>query len=519
MVAEDDAELRAGLVRHLEASGYRVSAVDNAFELAALLSCGDRIDVLLLDLRLGDANALDVVERHASDGSVPAVLMSGQLRPRDVTRARAVGIEAILQKPVHLGELDAALLQALEAATSVRGSFHGLSLLDLLQAFHMAQRTIALSVSGSPHGALTLVRGELVRANCGPLEGVDALEQLLQRETATVNTHPVPDGGVVSANLPSASFDMLVLDALRRIDESGRPQTLPPPDEQAEEAMSALEEEEGGSIFVSSFPPALRADDGAASLLAPDRAQAAEPPPPELEPLDTHAMLGGALPHVDQGMTTSSGVHWFSPPSAHVQELATALVGHPFSGRWQSGSWMIVSQPKPDGVAIGFFGDGPRVAGMTLASRVDSQRFCAAVVRLSELTRGSVTETGDRTENADSSDGHDEASCRVATTLLERFPAIAACAIMRSGGAVGFASSTPTRNVGRARWEMVRQLEEALRMHDAELLTGTTEPDCGVIAAGCVGADLLLIEGSPGQLVGGVLAAWRMCARWLDAEG
>ncbi|MEZ4446066.1 MAG: response regulator [Polyangiaceae bacterium] len=497
VIAEDDIGLRNALERHLRSMGHEVTALGNAFELAGVLSSGTSADLLLLDLRLGDANALDVVERHPPpDGSTwTMILMSGRLRPRDVTRATRLGVGRILEKPLDLAELEDALRFAWDAADSVRGSVHGLSLLDLLQAFHLARRNVGLAVSGVPPGSLVLVQGELVAARCGDLEGNDALDELLQRVNASVQTFQLPDA--IEPTFEGTPFDMLLLDALRRIDEAARPPSMPP--QRVDEVLSAVERGRG-TVSRPSIPvPSLSS-------------HPTEPAPESLQDMLSEELEDGlvlqsiAQTLVDQALGRAERqppfVRWIQ--GEPEDGSATAL----FASRmlptlasdleaWPASGWLAFVCPNGKSeLGLAVFGHVPWLSIASFTGPFGRQRFYSAVVAMALAARHNAPRRS-RTESRPTlgwppgGENAEAAVCEACSDLLTNNPSVAACAVFtqpEGGGSSKMRGHASRGSSGEIlwdqRWVLARRLlstygdggetEIFLGQVDGSTLMGTT---------------------------------------------
>ncbi len=97
LIVDDDTSLTALIAQWLTAAGY---AVETAAEFAtAKLRLGSRRDVLIVDVRLGAYNGLQLaIQARSSDARMPIVVMSGWDDP--MMRAEATSIGAVfLAKP------------------------------------------------------------------------------------------------------------------------------------------------------------------------------------------------------------------------------------------------------------------------------------------------------------------------------------------------------------------------------------------------------------------------------------
>lgn len=107
LVVDDDSDIREAVAFVLESSGYNVAmAADGAEALQQLADARPLPVAILLDLRMPgmDGEQFRVAQlREPAFASVPVVVLSGD---RNVAaRARALGIERYVQKPVSLDVL------------------------------------------------------------------------------------------------------------------------------------------------------------------------------------------------------------------------------------------------------------------------------------------------------------------------------------------------------------------------------------------------------------------------------
>jgi CheY-like chemotaxis protein len=218
LVVDDDAPLGRALARELRANGYESEPV-SGYEEAMQRLAEQRYDVLLTDLRMGDKDGLDLILAIAASfpGTRP-ILMSAYATARDSERAKELGAVRVLCKPFETSEMLQAVERAVESAQGFVGSVHGLSLIDMLQMFHYAQRSLSMHVLGGSPAAVHLRNGQIIHATYGRLQGEDALSQLLTLPAGSLQTSPLAD--VVQT--VTREFQPLMLDLLRRMDEQRR---------------------------------------------------------------------------------------------------------------------------------------------------------------------------------------------------------------------------------------------------------------------------------------------------------
>jgi two-component system OmpR family response regulator len=104
LIVDEDREARAALAGHLEQHGYRVTTAGSGLGLQRALE-RSRIDLVLVDLQLGDDDGMKVARGLRTGGELPFVILAR----RDDAVDRIVGLEMgaddYLVKPVNPREI------------------------------------------------------------------------------------------------------------------------------------------------------------------------------------------------------------------------------------------------------------------------------------------------------------------------------------------------------------------------------------------------------------------------------
>jgi ActR/RegA family two-component response regulator len=219
LVVDDDAVLRRAVASELTKRGYDVSSAGSVDEGLGLMREAP-FDVLVTDLRMGGKDGIDLltaVRDHAS--ATRTILMSGFATAKDYQHAIELGAVRVLCKPFTPDELIGAIEHAVDCETGFRGSIHGLSLIDIIQMFHYARRTITVTVTGARTAFIDIRDGEIVHAQHGEVTGTDALRHILGASSGAITTSVPNTEGPRTIEVP---FQSLVLDVLRELDEEGR---------------------------------------------------------------------------------------------------------------------------------------------------------------------------------------------------------------------------------------------------------------------------------------------------------
>jgi len=220
LVVDDDENLRHTVERDLRRQGFEVETAEDVEQALAVLTRAS-IDVLLTDLRMTGADGIDLLRSaRLLSPRTRTLLMSGFGTARDYQAAVDLGAVRVLCKPFTSAELTLAVRQAVECAVGFRGSIHGLGLVDILQMFNLARRSVAVVIDvtpGAAPGVVHLRDGALVHAAVGDLVGEPALRALLAQAAGTLRTTTLTDDGPATID---RAFQEVVLDAIRALDEA-----------------------------------------------------------------------------------------------------------------------------------------------------------------------------------------------------------------------------------------------------------------------------------------------------------
>jgi len=114
LVVDDEEGIRFALRDFLESSGYNVEEAGSCMEAEKVFRAS-RPDAALLDFRLPDGNALDLIPKlKAQDPTTPVIVLTAHASIDLAVRAIQQGAEQFLTKPVELPALLVILQRALE---------------------------------------------------------------------------------------------------------------------------------------------------------------------------------------------------------------------------------------------------------------------------------------------------------------------------------------------------------------------------------------------------------------------
>lgn len=113
LLIDDDDDGRTMLTILLELAGAKVAAAGSVHEALALLDTM-RPDVIVSDVGMPDEDGFALIRRVRAreaegGGSVPAIALTGYVRPEDRARLLAAGFQQHLRKPLEPGEIVAAI--------------------------------------------------------------------------------------------------------------------------------------------------------------------------------------------------------------------------------------------------------------------------------------------------------------------------------------------------------------------------------------------------------------------------
>lgn len=104
LVVEDDEAIRLVLRTNLEDEGYRVLEAGTA-EQGLVLMMDERVDVVLVDLRLPGIQGLDLVRSLRATSQVPIIIVTAQTDSHDVVAGLEAGADDYVTKPFVAKEL------------------------------------------------------------------------------------------------------------------------------------------------------------------------------------------------------------------------------------------------------------------------------------------------------------------------------------------------------------------------------------------------------------------------------
>jgi len=114
LIVDDDEKVRRMLRRCLEDEGYRVSEAADGTGVAAALGAG--VDLITLDLNLGQADGLTIAREVRAGSDVPIIMITGKGDMVDRIVGLEIGADDYIAKPFHLREVLARVRSVLRRA-------------------------------------------------------------------------------------------------------------------------------------------------------------------------------------------------------------------------------------------------------------------------------------------------------------------------------------------------------------------------------------------------------------------
>ena len=100
LVVDDDAETRSMMTQFMRQNGFIALPAQSEAEILAQLENG-RVDLILLDVMLGDENGVEICARLRSDQDVPIILVSALSADHQRMAGYEVGADDYIAKPFN----------------------------------------------------------------------------------------------------------------------------------------------------------------------------------------------------------------------------------------------------------------------------------------------------------------------------------------------------------------------------------------------------------------------------------
>ncbi len=223
LIVEDEDGLRESVVDGIEAAieGLWVIAAESAEAADEKIQEHGWPQVVVSDIRLPGRSGIDfLMDLRRQRIPTKVILISAFASVAAFREEDTGGVLKFLPKPFELPELIESVRTALKHQ-EFSGSINGITFIDILQVLNMGKKTAAVRLRHDDHvGHIYMDDGEIVHADSGPLEGIEAFNSLVE--------WPHPAFKVLKESPPDhprsidASFGFLLLEATRLKDEARR---------------------------------------------------------------------------------------------------------------------------------------------------------------------------------------------------------------------------------------------------------------------------------------------------------
>lgn len=120
LIVDDDPNMRSMLTEYLEGENFRVSAVADGQAMASVLS-ETAVDLIILDMKLGGEDGLDLMRGLGSPPQAPIIVVTGHRREEtDRVVGLELGADDYLTKPFSLRELLARIRAVLRRSAAAQ---------------------------------------------------------------------------------------------------------------------------------------------------------------------------------------------------------------------------------------------------------------------------------------------------------------------------------------------------------------------------------------------------------------
>jgi len=233
LVVEDNPTILKLLCQSLEKCGELITATNGAEAFHKAVET--RPDLIISDYSMPQMNGQELFERlraQRDTSDIPFVFLASQKEIDERLRTAADGAEDYLVKPFFVRELSRQVrhittrlygkkmekLQLRGGATA--GLLSEMNLIDWMQSLEQGRKTCALLLrSGQDACTLYFNQGQVTHAQCGSLEGNDAVYKVL---TWTDGEWEVDFAKTSSERTTTMSTQGLILEGLRLLDEANR---------------------------------------------------------------------------------------------------------------------------------------------------------------------------------------------------------------------------------------------------------------------------------------------------------
>jgi CheY-like chemotaxis protein len=227
LIVDDDPEFLAALtalLKEMSDGRWAIRTATNHSQALEQLRA-QPVDAVVLDVEMPVMDGIEFLRLLGrTHPGQQVVMLSGRVDETARKTCLDLGATFFLEKPVSAEGFRAlfAALDSLPGATSqagFRGVMQHVGLEDLLQMECLARKSsVLVVVSGNRRGQIHICDGEIIHAQCGPLQGEMALYGLLAWPRGEFTLEPFTEPARRSI---SGQYQFLLMEAARLRDEAG----------------------------------------------------------------------------------------------------------------------------------------------------------------------------------------------------------------------------------------------------------------------------------------------------------
>ncbi|MCU0848541.1 MAG: response regulator [Spirochaetes bacterium] len=115
LVVDDEEVIRYTLQKKLSRLGYNVVSMEKAEDALYLLKNGERVDLIITDVKLRKMDGIELLRRiNSQDESIPVLIITGHGNVEDAIRALRYGASDFIRKPFDINDVAASVRDILK---------------------------------------------------------------------------------------------------------------------------------------------------------------------------------------------------------------------------------------------------------------------------------------------------------------------------------------------------------------------------------------------------------------------
>jgi len=225
----------------LKKAGFNVTTAVNGIDALEKVETSHP-DLVISDIRMPEMDGFEfcrLLKQAPAWADIPFIFLTSEKSVEDKIRGLELGVEDYLTKPIYLKEIltrvrillqkkeRASLQEKKDTKTKFAGQLSDMAVVDLIQTIEISRKSGVIHfTSGSRRGAIFFRNGKVIDAECGSLQGADAVYRLL---IWVDGQFEVEFKNVRRKDVIDLSSQGLLMEGMRRVDEWGRLlEQLPP---------------------------------------------------------------------------------------------------------------------------------------------------------------------------------------------------------------------------------------------------------------------------------------------------